>query len=215
MSTIALNDFDLDGTNIEIVKDFIFLGSKIEDSSTCKGEILRRLALGRAAMAGLNKIWKDRDITTATKCRIVNALVFPVVLYGSESWTIGKAERKRIDSFELWCWRRLLRIPWTAKRTNLSVLDVIRPEFPLQALMLKQKLAYFGHVVRADDSLERSIMLGMGGGARKRGRLRARWLDEIKNATGVSIEDLCAAARDRYHWRTVVRGITRSRTRLT
>ena len=109
------------GENVEIVRDFVFLGAKIEDSGSCKGDILRRLALGRVAMTGLNKIWKDKDITITTKCRIVNALVFPVVLYGCESWTIRKAEGRRIDSFELLCWRRLLRNPWTARGTNKSV----------------------------------------------------------------------------------------------
>ena len=118
MSTEEMEEFELYGENVEIVRDFVFLGAKIEDSGSCKGEILRRLALGRAAMTGLNKIWKDKDITITTKCRIVNALVFPVMLYGCESWTIRKAERRIIDSFELWCWRRLLRISWTARRTN-------------------------------------------------------------------------------------------------
>ena len=122
--------FELDGENVEIVRDFVFLGAKIEDSGSCKGEFLRRLALGRAAMTWLNKIWKDKDITITTKCRIVNALVFTVVLYGCESWTIRKAERRIIDSFELWCWRRLLRIPWTARKTNKSVSDEIKATNP-------------------------------------------------------------------------------------
>ena len=126
MSTEEMEEFELDGEKVEIVRDFVFLGAKIEDSGSCKGEILRRLALGRAAMTGLNKIWKDKDITITTKCRIVNAFVFPVVLYGCESWTIRKAERRIIDSFELWCWRRLLRIPWTARITNKSVIDEIK-----------------------------------------------------------------------------------------
>ena len=173
MSTEEIEEFELDGENIEIVRDFVFLGAKIEDSGSCKGEILRRLALGRAAMTGLNKIWKDKDITITTKCRIVNALVFPVVLYGCESWTIRKAERRRIDSFELWCWRRLLRIPWTARRTNQSVIEEIKPTNPLEALIKKQQLSYFGHIMRSENSLEKSMMLGMGGGARKRGRPRA------------------------------------------
>ena len=128
-------------------------------------------------MTGLNKIWKDKDITITTKCRIVNALMFPVVLYGCESWTIRKAERRRIDSFELWCWRKLLRIPWTARRTNKSVIEEIKVTNPLEALTKKQQMSYFGHM-RRENSLERSIMLGMGGGTRKRGRPRARWLDD-------------------------------------
>ena len=122
MSTEEIEEFEIDVEKVGVVRDFVFLGAKIEDSGSCKGDILRRLASGRAAMTGLNKIWKDKDIT---KCRIVNTLVFPVVLYGCESWTIRKAERRRIDSFESWCWRRLLRIPWTARRTNKSVIEEI------------------------------------------------------------------------------------------
>ena len=163
MSTEEIEEFELDGENIAIVRDFVFLGAKTEDSGSCKGEILRRLALGRAAMTGLNKIWKDKDITITTKCRIVNALVFPVVLYGCESWTIRKVERRRIDSFELWCWRRLLRIPWTARRTNKSVIEEIKPTNPLEAQIKKQQLSYFGHIMRSENSLEKSMMLGMGG----------------------------------------------------
>ena len=214
MSTEEIEEFELDGENIEIVRDFVFLGAKIEDSGSCKGEILRRLALGRAAMTGLNKIWKDKDITITTKCRIVNALVFPVVLYGCESWTIRKAERRRIDSFELWCWRRLLRIPWTARRTNQSVIEEIKPTNPLEALIKKQQLSYFGHIMRSENSLEKSMMLGMGGGARKRGRPRARWLDDIKAITNCTLTELCALTRDRDAWRETVMGITRSRPRL-
>ena len=137
MSTEEIEEFELDGENVEIVRDFVFLGAKIEDSGSCKGKLLRRLALGRAAMTGLNNIWKDKDKTITTKCRIVNALVFLVVLYGCESWTIRKAERRRIDIFELWCWRRLLRIPWTARRTNKSVIEEIKATNPQEALIKK------------------------------------------------------------------------------
>ena len=139
MSTEEIEEFEVDGEKIGVVRDFIFLGAKIEDSGSCKGEILRRLALGRAAMPGLTKIWKDKDITITTKCRIVNALVFPVVLYGCESWTIRKAERRGTDSFELWCWRRLLRIPWTARRTNKSVIEEIKANNPLETLIKKER----------------------------------------------------------------------------
>ena len=164
MSTEEMEEFELDGENVEIVQDFVFLGAKIEDSGSCKGEILRRLALGRAAMTGLNKIWKDKDITITTTCSIVNALVFPVVLYGCESWTIRKAERRRIDSFELWCWRRLLRIPWTARRTNKSVIEDIKATNPLEAPIKKQQLglSYFGHIMRSENSLEKVDDLGNG-----------------------------------------------------
>ena len=124
-------------------------------------------------MTGLNKIWKDKDITITTKCRILNALVFPVVLYGCESWTIRNAERRIINSFELWCWRRLLKIPWTARRTYNSVIEEIKVTNPLEALIKKQQLAYFGYIMRRENSLEKSMMLGMGGGTRKIGRSRA------------------------------------------
>ena len=214
MSTEEIEEFEVDGEKIGVVRDFIFLGAKIEDSGSCKGEILRRLALGRAAMTGLTKIWKDKYITITTNCRIVNALVFPVVLYGCESWTIRKAERRRIDSFELWRWRRLLRIPWTARRTNKSVIEEIKATNPLETLIKKQQLSYFGHIMRRENSLEKSIMLGMGGGSRKRGRPRARWLDDIKAVTNCTLAELCGSARDRDTWRKMIMAITRSRTRL-
>ena len=165
-------------------------------------------------MTGLNKIWKDKVITMTTKCRIVSALVFPVVLYGCESWTIRKADRRRIDSFELCCWRRLLRIPWTARRTNKSVIEEIKASNPLETLKKKQQLSYFGHIVRRENSLEKSIMLGMGGGTRKRGRPRARWLDDIKAVTKCTLNELCGSARDRDAWRKMIMAIIRSRTRL-
>ena len=214
MATEDLDEFLLDGKKIDIVGDFIFLGSKIQNSGRCEGEIIRRLALGRAAMTGLNKIWRDKNITTETKSRIVNALVFPVVMYGSESWTITKAMRKRIDSFELWCWRRLLRVPWTARRTNISILTEIKPSLTLEARMLRHKLKYFGHVMRADNSLEKSTMTGMGNGSRKRGRPCARWLDDVKYITELSLGGLCTAVRNRDAWREKIMVITRSRTRL-
>ena len=133
MSTEEIEELELDGENVESVRDFFFIGATIEDSGYCKGDILRRLALGIAAMTGLNKIWKDKYITITTKRTIVNALVFQVVRYGCESWTIRKAERTRIDSFELWCWRSLLRIPWTARRTNKSVIEETKLTNPLEA----------------------------------------------------------------------------------
>ena len=147
MSTEEIKEFEVDGEKVGVVRDFVFLGAKNEDSGSCKGDILRRLALGRGTMTGLNKIWKDKDITITTTCKIVNALVFPVVLYGCESWTIRKAERRRIDGFELWCWRRLLRIPWTARRTNKPVIEEIKAINPLEALIKKQQLSYFGHIM--------------------------------------------------------------------
>ena len=165
-------------------------------------------------MTGLTKIWKDKDITITTKYRIVNALVFPVVRYGCESWTIRKVERRRIDSFELWCWRRLLRIPWTARRTNKSVIEEIKATNPLETLIKKQQLSYFGHIIRRENSLEKSMMLGMSGGSRKRGRPRARWLNDIKAVTHCTLAELCGSARDRDTWRKMIMAITRSRTGL-
>ena len=148
------------------------------------------------------------------KMQNINAFVVPVVLYGCESWTIRKAERRRIDRFELWCWRRLLRIPWTARRTNKSVIEEIKATNPLEALIKKQQPSYFGHIMRRENSLEKSIMFGMGGGTRKRGRPRARWLDDIKAATNCTLTKLCSSARDRDAWRKMIMAITRSQTRL-
>ena len=214
MSTEEIEEIELDVDNVEIVQDFVFLGAKIEDSGSCKAEMLRRLALGRAAMTGIIKIGKYKDITITTKCRIVNAFVFPVVLYGCGSWTIRKAERRRIDSFALWCSRRLLRIPWTARRTNKSVIEEIIPTNPIEALINKQQLSYFEYIMRRENSLKKSIMLGIGGGTRERGRPRTRWLDDIKAITNYTLTELCGSARYRNAWRKMIMVITRSRTRL-
>ncbi|GFR95177.1 endonuclease-reverse transcriptase [Elysia marginata] len=185
MASEEVTEFNIDNEKVEIVNDSIFLGSKIQNTGTCDGEIACRLALGRAAMSGLTKIWRSKDIGTKTKIRIVNALVFPMTRYGCESWTMRQSERKKIDSFELWCWRRLLRrpIPWTAKRTNVLILEEIKPTQSLESLIVKQKLSYFGHIMRKQNSLEKSIMLGMGEGGRRRGRPCMRWKDDIKTVT--------------------------------
>ena len=153
----------------ETVVDFIFLGSKITADGDCSHEIIRRLLLGRKVMTDLDNILKSRDITLQTKVHLVKAMVFPVVLYGCESWTIKKAEHRRIDAFELWCWRRLLRVPWTARRPNQSILKEISPGCLLDRLMLKLKLQYFGHMMRRADSLEKTLMVGKIGGRRRRG----------------------------------------------
>ena len=145
---------------MKTVTDFISLGSKITTDGDCSHEIKRRLLLGRKAMTNLDSILKSRDITLSTKVHLVKAMVFPVVMYGCESWTIKKAECQRIDAFELWCWRRLLRVPWTARRSNLSILKEISPEYSLEGLMLKLKLQYFGHLMQRTDSLEKTLMLG-------------------------------------------------------
>ena len=157
-----------------------FLASKITVDGDCSHEIKRRLLLGRKVMTNLDSIFKSRDITLPTKVHIVKAMVFPVVMYGCESWTIQKAEHGRIDAFELWRWRRLLRVPWTARRSNQSILKEISPEYSLEGLMLKLKLQYFGHLMRRTDSFEKTLMLGKIESGR-RGRQRMRWLDDRLN----------------------------------
>ena len=161
--------WQVNGQKMETVTDFIFLGSKITVSSDCSHEIKRRLLLGRKVMTNLDSIFKSRDITLPTKVRLVKAVVFPVVIYGCESWTVKKAECRRIDAFEVWCWRRLLRVPWTARRSNQSILKEISPGCSLEGMMLKLKLQYFGHLMRRVDSLEKTLMLGGIGGRRRRG----------------------------------------------
>ena len=148
-------------------------------------------------MSNLDSVLKSRDTTLPTKVCLVKAMVFPVVMYGCESWTIKKAEHRRIDAFELWCWRRLLRVPWTARRSNLSILKEISPEYSLEGLMLKLKLQYFGHLMRRADSLEKTLMLGKTEGRRRRGRQRMRWLDGITDSVGMSLSELWGIVRDR------------------
>ena len=167
---------DMDGETVERVADFIFWGSKIFEDGNRRHEIKRCLLIGRKVMTNLDNILKSRDITLPTKVHLTKAMVFPVVMYGCESWTIEKAERRRIDAFELWCWRRLLRVPWTARRSNQSILKEISPECSLEGLMLKLKLQYFGHLMQRADSFEKTLMLGKIEGRRRRGRQRMRWL---------------------------------------
>ena len=166
MASGPITSWEIDG---ETVSDFIFGGSKITADGDCNHEIKRRLLLGRKVMTNLDSMFKSRDITLPTKVCLVKAMVFPVVIYSCESWTIKKAERRRIDAFELWCWRRLLRVPWTARRSNQSILKEIRPGISLEGMMLKLKLQYFGHLMRRVDSLEKTLMLGEIGGRRRRG----------------------------------------------
>ena len=161
--------WERDGATVETVSDFIFGGSKITADGDCSHEIKRHLLLGRKVMTNLDSIFKSRNITLPTKVRLVKAMVFPVVMYGCESWTVKEAERRRIDAFELWCWRRLLRVPWTARRSNQSILKEISPECSMERLMLKLKLQYFGHLMRRADSLEKTLMLGKIEGRRRRG----------------------------------------------
>ena len=169
MAASPITSWQIDGETVETVSDFIFLGYKITADDDCSHEIKRRLLLGRKVMTNLDSILKSRDITLPTKVCLVQAMVFPVVMYGSESWTVKKAECQRIDAFELWCWRRLLRVPWTARRSNQSMLKEISPGCSLEGLMLKLKLQYFGHRMRRVDSLEKTLILGGIEGRRRRG----------------------------------------------
>src|SRR5574341_348233 len=168
MASGPTTSWEIDGETVETVSDFIFGGSKIFADGDCSHEIKRHLLLGRKVMTNLDSIFKSRDITLPTKVRLVKAMVFPVVMYGCESWTVKKAECRRIDAFELWCWRRLLRVPCTARRSSQYILKEISPRISLEGMMLKLKLQYFGHLMRRVDSLEKTLMLGEIGGRRNR-----------------------------------------------
>ena len=214
MSTDRLTTFNLNGEDIEVVKNFQFLGVMMSEDNNCGKEIKRRIAIGRAAMMNMRKIWVDDNIRINTKTRLVKALIFPIVTYGAESWVMNRADRKKIDSFELWCWRRMLQISWKDRVTNEQVIQQIRPGETLESVIIRMFIRYGGHVLRRDGSMEKDLMTGMVEGQRGRGRPRKRYWDMMKELVGMNSDRILRATRDRRAWRNVVMNVTRGRPRL-